>query len=568
MNFKVALTQYATLLKTLLMNTFRSMVNRDKKVEKVRGIKKLGTVGVVLLALFGIISVLAYLITMGIELTVAAINSGVVEELQYGFIALAQLSVMFFGIASLMSNLYFSKDNSLLNSLPFENAVVFGAKFSLTYLGELLFSAVIYLPLATTSGVVLISNGYDVNWTFFLVEIVNFLLIPALPLLIASVITQPVMLIVSSLKKKTLGSSIVSALGYLAFFAIYFPVVLGTSSIGESGVMDNNAVAIFVNLKKVTIFNYPLVKAMFGENSAVNIIIYLAGVCIALAIAIIISVYFYKKAITRGAEGEYKTAKTTKTSNNESKSIIKSYLFKDWKTLLHTPQLFVSAVLMSLMPIVVVFFMNTAFSSDMSLEEEMNPRFFMVALATYMVSLMMAVGNPFSFIGFSLEGKNLYMIKSLPISIKDIVKAKFIFASAVTVVATIVLTIGYPLASGIKNAVAIIGLPLQALISGLSFSAIGLYSDLRKPNLSWTSVNEITRNNMKVAKPMFLYVGLSFVYMIIGIMLAVFGDVFKLEETLTFAIYHIICIIPPSVVLAVYVRRLFNAEELFRRIGG
>ena len=568
MNFKVALTQYATLLKTLLMNTFRSMVNRDKKVEKVRGIKKLGTVGVVLLALFGIISVLAYLIMMGIELTVAAINSGVVEELQYGFIALAQLSVMFFGIASLMSNLYFSKDNSLLNSLPFENAVAFGAKFSLTYLGELLFSAVIYLPLATTSGVVLISNGYDVNWTFFLVEIVNFLLIPALPLLIASVITQPVMLIVSSLKKKTLGSSIVSALGYLAFFAIYFPVVLGTSSIGESGVMDNNAVAIFVNLKKVTIFNYPLVKAMFGENSAVNIIIYLAGVCIALAIAIIISVYFYKKAITRGAEGEYKTAKTTKTSNNESKSIIKSYLFKDWKTLLHTPQLFVSAVLMSLMPIVVVFFMNTAFSSDMSLEEEMNPQFFMVALATYMVSLMMAVGNPFSFIGFSLEGKNLYMIKSLPISIKDIVKAKFIFASAVTIVATIVLTIGYPLASGIKNAVAIIGLPLQALISGLSFSAIGLYSDLRKPNLSWTSVNEITRNNMKVAKPMFLYVGLSFVYMIIGIMLAVFGDVFKLEETLTFAIYHIICIIPPSVVLAVYVRRLFNAEELFRRIGG
>lgn len=568
MNFKVALTQYATLLKTLLMNTFRSMVNRDKKVEKVRGIKKLGTVGVVLLALFGIISVLAYLITMGIELTVAAINSGVVEELQYGFIALAQLSVMFFGIASLMSNLYFSKDNSLLNSLPFENAVAFGAKFSLTYLGELLFSAVIYLPLATTSGVVLISNGYDVNWTFFLVEIVNFLLIPALPLLIASVITQPVMLIVSSLKKKTLGSSIVSALGYLAFFAIYFPVVLGTSSIGESGVMDNNAVAIFVNLKKVTIFNYPLVKAMFGENSAVNIIIYLAGVCIALAIAIIISVYFYKKAIIRGAEGEYKTSKTTKTSSNESKSIIKSYLFKDWKTLLHTPQLFVSAVLMSLMPIVVVFFMNTAFSSDMSLEEEMNPQFFMVALATYMVSLMMAVGNPFSFIGFSLEGKNLYMIKSLPISIKDIVKAKFIFASAVTIVATIVLTIGYPLASGIKNAVAIIGLPLQALISGLSFSAIGLYSDLRKPNLSWTSVNEITRNNMKVAKPMFLYVGLSFVYMIIGIMLAVFGDVFKLEETLTFAIYHIICIIPPSVVLAVYVRRLFNAEELFRRIGG
>ena len=55
---------------------------------------------------------------------------------------------------------------------------------------------------------------------------------------------------------------------------IYFPVVMGTSSIGESGALDNNAIGIFVNLKKVTIFNYPLVSAMMGNNAIVNILIY------------------------------------------------------------------------------------------------------------------------------------------------------------------------------------------------------------------------------------------------------------------------------------------------------
>ncbi|MBO7177522.1 MAG: hypothetical protein J6V69_00300 [Clostridia bacterium] len=396
----------------------------------------------------------------------------------------------------------------------------------------------------------------------------NFLLIPALPLLLASLITQPIMLLVSNLKKKSLGTSIVTAIGYLAFFAIYFPVVMGTSSIGESGALDNNAIGIFVNLKKVTIFNYPLVSAMMGNNAIVNILIYFAGVCVALALAIGISVYFYKKATIKGGEGEYKGAKKAKSSANENKSPIKSYLHKDFNTLLHTPSLFVSVLLTTLMPIVVIFFMNTAFKADMDMGEEMDAELFVVALATYMVSLLTAVGNPFAFIGFSLEGKNLYMIKSLPIAIKDIVKTKFIFASAISVIASVVIMIGYPLASGIKNAVTIIGLPLQALTSGLSFSAIGLYSDLKNPNLNWTNINEITRNNLKVAKPMLLYVGLSFVYMIIGIMLAVFRTALNLDMTLTLAIYHVICIVAPVVILAIYIKRLFNAEELFRRIGG
>lgn len=567
MNFKVALTQYATLVKTLLINTLKSSF-KNERVMKVRGIKKLGSVGVALLALLGVSGVLFYLVSIGVELTIASINSGTVEELQYGFIALAQLSVTFFGIASLMSNLYFSKDNALLNSLPFEEGVVFGAKFTLTYLGELLFAGVVYLPLATTSGVVLMLNGYSVSWTFFLVEIVNFLLIPALPLLIASIIAQPVMLLVANLKKKTLGVSIVTALGYIAFFALYFPVVLGTSSIAESGALDGNAVAIFVNLKKATIFNYPLVNALLGNNEVVNILIYVLGVCVSLALAVGISVYFYKKATLRGGEGEYKSVKKVKNNLNENKSLVKSYFYKDFKTLLHTPQLFVSVLMTTLMPMLVIFFMNTAFKADMEIGEEMDVELFIVALATYMVSLLMAVGNPFAFIGFSLEGKNLYMIKSLPISIKDIVKTKFIFSATITLVASAVITIGYPLASGMRNAVTIIGLPLQALASGLSFSAIGLYSDLKNPNLNWTNVNEITRNNLKVAKPMLLYVGLSFAYMIIGIMLAVFKTALNLDVTIILAVYHGVCLIAPAVVLAVYIRRLWNAEELFRRIGG
>ena len=116
--------------------------------------------------------------------------------------------------------------------------------------------------------------------------------------------------------------------------------------------------------------------------------------------------------------------------------------------------------------------------------------------------------------------------------------------------------------------IAIIGLPLQALITGLSFNAIGLYNDLKKPNLSWTNINEITRNNLKTAKPMMLYLLLSFLYLIIGIIIAVFGEALQLDEYLLIGIYYVICLMSPSVILVVYIKKLFNSEELYRKIGG
>ena len=564
---KVAIKQYFSLLISLLKNTFSISIKQEKD-KSVKGFKRLGKVGVILLALLGGGAILAYLVTMSIELTVASINSGTVNELQYAFIALAQITVTFFGIASLISNLYFAKDNKLLLSLPFENGVVFGAKFTLTYMGELLFATLVYLPLVTTSGVVLINHGDDIGWSFFLVEIINLLLLPAFPLLVATLISQPIMWLVSHMKRKSIGNSITMAIFYVAFFVLYFALVMGTSSIGENGVLDSGVISLFVNLKKVTIFNYPLVEALIGNKTALNLLIYVAGVIVAVALATLLSIFFYKKALLKNEEGDGKTIVKVKNSENKSNTLLKSYMIKDLKMLIHTPQLFINLILLVVLPSVVLFFMRGAFTADAEMAEAMNPNFFLVAMATYLVSLLSCAGNPFAYIGFSLEGKNLYMIKSLPISAKDIIKEKFLFASSITLLASVVLGICYPFASGIKNAVAIIGLPLQGLVTGLSFNAIGLYSDLKQPNLTWTNINEITRNNLKTIKPMMLYLLLSFLYLIIGIIFAVFSEALKLDEYLLMTIYYLICLIAPTIIISIYFKKLFNSEDLYRKIGG
>ncbi|MBQ8177836.1 MAG: hypothetical protein IJ033_01460 [Clostridia bacterium] len=566
-----AFLQYKSLLKVFLSNLI-ALPSKKQVTEKTTGAKKLGKIGVLALAAFGFVSIFAYLILVAYELTVASINSGRVVELQYAFMAMAQITVLLFGLASLLNNLYFAKDNALLCSLPFKKGVVFLSKFTMTYLGELLFAALVYLPLTITSLVTLMQYDYPgVNGLSFVVVVINLLFIPALPLLAATLISQPLMRLVSLLKKRTLGNSLVMALCYVAFFALYFPLVIGVSTVGETGVLGGDMIGAFVALKNYTIFNYPLVNATLNNNVLLNLVIYFAGVLVVGVISVLLSFVFYKKSLMKLSEGDGIVAKKVKNAKNTANSTIKSFLIKDFKTLLHTPQLLINCIMVIVLPSIIIAFMSGEFGQSM-LEEEfasnINTNVFVLSLATYLVALLSCAGNPFGYIGFSIEGKNLYMLKSLPISHKDVIKSKFIFSVLITAVSSLVLLIVFPFASGIKNAVAIVGLPLQSFATGISFSAIGLYSDLKNPNLNWVNINEITRNNLKTIKPMMLYLALSFVYLIVGIVLAVLMQAITLNEYLVVTVYYVICLTAPVVIFVLYFKKLLNAEDLMSKIGG
>ncbi len=563
----VAVKQYISLVKTMLLNLF-SINRQPSKVKEKGTLTKVAKVGVILLLAFSALLIIGYLVVTAYELTVAAILSGTVVELQYAFIAMSQLTVLFFGMASLMNVLFLNKDNAVLSPLPFRKGVVFFAKFTIVYLGELALAALVYVPMVATSGAVMIRYGFAVTWTFFLVEVINALLIPTLPLLIAVIVSEPLAFLVARLKRKSLGNSIVMGVCYLAFFAVYFLFVMGSSSIGETGNFDGDVIGLFAKLKEFTVFNYPLTEALIGNNVALNLLIYVVGVALVTAISVGLSFIFFQKTIMRGSEGEGASNKKKILSTNERKSFMKSFFIKDLKVVLHTPQVLISIIMTIVLPCLVVFIMSNVTMGDPELEQEMDSKLFINALTTYLVSLLCCAGNPLSYLGFSLEGKNLIILKSLPIDVKALIKEKFLFASSVTALSAVVLLIVYPIASGINNVVAIIGVPLQALASGVSFSAIGLYSDLKKPNYLWTNINEILRNNVKPIKPMLLYVVLSFIYLILGIFIAVFSSALSINVTLSLFIYHVVCLIAPTVIFALFYKKMLNSEELYNRIGG
>lgn len=567
MAFKLGLNQYRSLLKVLLINSLSFSKEKGAKVD-MKPIKKVGQIGVAILLIWAVVGVLGYLILNAVELTKLALDSNLVKELHYGFIAVAQISVMFFGIAGLINNLYFAKDTQTLLGLPMRNGVVFGAKLTVTYLGELLFSSIIYLPLATASAIFLMNSGYAIDYTFFISEIFIALFIPIVPLLVSTLISQPIMWVVSKLKNRSLGSTIGMAICYVAFFILYFALIMGVSSMSEQGALSSGAIAIFVGLKKGTIFNYPLIEALFGNKVALNLFLYFIGMAIILAVAILLTLVFYRNSIKKFGEGEGRSASKIKSGSDKANSFIKSFLMKDFKFLLSQSQLLLNVIITIIVPFIAVFFIKTGFSNDMEGSASMNNEVFLVAMTTYLMSLISCVGNPFGYVGFSLEGKNLYVLKSMPISARSICKAKLLFASCITAIVALGTLIMFPIVSGITNPIVIICQPIQILVMGVSFNVMALYSDLKKPNLNWNNVNELTRNNFKVLKPMLLSMGLAFAYLIIGILLAVFSNTLGLGDYLIYGIYYVVCLIAPVIIFAIFYKKLLNAEEVLEGIGG
>ncbi len=569
---KDSFKQYFSLLKTLVRNNFSISKINKKQENPVNGWKKtLGTVGVSVLLSIGFLVILAYLIVTSLELTLSAIHANAVVELQYSFIALAELTVLFFGLASLMSNLYFSKDNTLLLSLPFKKGVVFSAKFTITYLSELLFASIIYLPLALTSGIVLLSNGVNVGWSYFLVVFLSLLMLPALPLLLSTILSQPLMLIVAKLKKKSLANSLVMGIIYAGCFALYFVFIMVSSVREDDGSLPSGIIGVLFTLKKITIFNYPLVEALIGNSVALNLFLYFVGVAIVFILTVLLSNLFYRKTLLRAEEGDGVSKTVTKISNIKAQPFLKSYIIKDIKNVISHPSLLLNVLLMVLMPVVIMVVMSLTLSGDsdfMEIEAGLNKELFMVAILSYITSLIVCAGNPIANVGFSLEGKNLLILKSYPVSKKEIIRAKLILANAITVCVSVLLFIVFPLASGINNVVAVIGLPLLALATGWGYNAMGLLNDLKRPNYNWTNLNEITRNNTRTVKPMLLFLALSFLNLVIGIFAAVFGSLLPVNEYIILSIYYLLVLVAPTTIFVVYYKRLLNAEELFEAIGG
>ena len=574
---KEGFRQYGVLVKTLVRNNLYNIL-RAKRNRIKTSKDRAKSVGIAVAAIFGIIAFVAFEIGIALSLASSAFKSGLYDEVIYVFLTAAQLIIFFFGILTVTSNLYFSKDNAILAPMPFRRSVVFSAKFTVAYFGELFISALFVIPTTVTVGIVAASSGFAFPWYYYPLCAIAALVAPIVPLAIISLISVPLMRLAAIFKRHKVGQALAMTVLYGVFIALYFAMIIGLNSTEPGEMLGGGAVSALKTIKEVGVMNLPLVALMTGLKLPTEGILIAcgvaAGVLALLALTFFVGTFFSlasEEGYARSAGGKRKSRSTFDSARipGAKRSAYSAFLIKEFKTLFNTPVLLMNVILTLVLPAVMMVFFRFVYSGGEEFEmftvDGVN--MMVVGMITYVCFLVCSSSNPVSSIGFSREGKNLLYLKTLPVSAKVIVYSKLAFATIVSVVSAIFMAVAFPFCTGIYNPVAIVLFPLLMLAGSFASNCMLLYNDLKNPNYTWNNISEISKNNKRLVKPMLLNLAVGLVYAVFACVLGalkVGGNAYAVT-----GIFFGAALVPPIIISVLAFGKLTaEPQKLFDEIGG
>ena len=512
------MSNYVSVLKLLIKNMFRRDMAKEKSLTKTL------LVGLSLLIAYAAIGFLFVTLIYFMGSTFAAFS--LQSEFISMILACGLMVVLIFGIVTVLTCLYFSKDTEFFFALPIKPATIFAAKLTVVYLIELSITALIMLPCLIAAGIVM-----NLSAIFYVIMPFAVLFTPVIPLVLASVIAIPVMYIVSFLKNRGALGSIVVILLFGGFFGLYYAGIsqmqnMNPEEIDLSGMQD-----MFRKIASTMYPLYALARAMtatpvFGLGTAASVAVNLAiyfGIVLALgAIVMLISSAVYR----RGASGQLEGAKRNKTANvaYRGSGTLKALMKKEWREILRTPAFALNCLLGIVMcPIIVVFFGLTTKTSATAGEMMNQPESQILIMNTVMRFVMlwfvmfMSVGtNAGPATALSREGEKFYYTKIIPVDYKTQLRAKSYVYIIIGSLSSIFGAIA--MAAIDFNAVFFIFSLMFLLIYNFAAVHLGMLLDVNNPKLKWTTPNEAVKHNKNV-------VATVFGSMLVSMLLAVGGGI-------------------------------------------
>ncbi len=412
------------------------------------------------------------------------------------------LSLFVFGTSfmTIMEGIYKSgslifncKDDQLLLSLPISRRTVLFIRLFKFYVFELIFNTVFLLPI-----MIAYIRWASVTWTYYLTSFIMLLLLPIIPIVISCIIGVIISSLSSRFKYKNAAQIIISMI---------FVLLIMFGSWNMDGVINYIVEHATSMNDLVTKIYYPagMYAKLVTDFNVVDLLVLILVHVVISVITILVLGKFYFKINSRLKR--VKTTSNSKKLNNENylikaKSPIKSLIGKEITTFFKTPVFIINAgfalVLYLILAIMILFKSDAMISAisgsetilNLSVEEIMNNISLIVFILILFTSFMTSITNSI----ISLEGKNINILKSLPISTKTILMGKILAALLIT---TPVLLVGDILLI-VKFKISIIEAILLLLISivvPLISHFIGIIINLKYPKLEWESETDVVKQS-------------------------------------------------------------------------
>ena len=473
------------LVKKQMAEIFRSYFY-DSKKSKARS--KGATTAYFIFFTFLMTGILGGMFAILAQTLCAPLHAAGVDWLYFAMMGLIAILLGAFGsVFNTYSTLYLAKDNDLMLSLPIPVPTLMASRLTTVYLMGLLYSGVVILPAILV---------YWVVTAFTLPAVLGSLLLTALISVFVLTVSCALGFVVAKISLKLKRKSLITVIVSLAFFGVYYFAVFKAQTLISE--LLSNALAFGEVVKGAA---YPIY--LFGQVGVGDPIACLAVTLVVAALFalmwILISRSFLKLATSTG-KSERKVYRETDV---RQKNVSSTLLGKEFSRFLSSPNYMLNCGLgILILPLCGALLLWKGGTIISILNEVFVTRPGSVPLLLCAMGCMIASMNDMAVPSVSLEGKNLWLIQSLPVKPWQVLRAKLSVQLLLTGIpmlfCLLCMAMVYPFAP-LDIALA----ALQNLSFVLLSALFGLFMGLKMPNLNWTQEITVIKQSMGVMIALF-----------------------------------------------------------------
>lgn len=373
------------------------------------------------------------------------------------------------------------KDNDMLFSIPIKFKHILASRVLSLYIINLVYAIIIFMPSFILYGII-----SKQSILFYLIGVLMTLFLPIIPIIIASAFGFLIAIVSSKGKSHKFVELFFT---FVVFFAVFFSF----SFIRQIGNLFIQNIQNIENFLKKYLYIIYLIKDIISNVNIISFIIFIVINIIVVYLFLLVLSKQYKKILSKlKDEKKLNSKKEKKYVRN---GIINSMLKKEVKRYISsTIYVFNTAfgpILYVLLTIYVLIFGNNAINQVLNQGGLGDNSIFKIIIL--LTSFIICMTNT-ACSSISLEGKNFWIVKSLPIKEMDVFKSKILLNIIVAFPITFICTILLYVKLKLNILECILNLVL-IMVLALCIAQFGILINLKYPRFDYITETQVVKQS-------------------------------------------------------------------------
>lgn len=462
-----------------------SWVYIDRKSGKSRSKKGIVIYALLYMVIFGFLASMFFAAAQALCKPLMEVNLG---WLYFALMGLISVAMGVFGsVFSTYSSLYLAKDNDMLLSMPIAPSKILAVRLCGVYAMGLLYELLVMIPTVMVYFRNSPSGAAAIIFTLLIPLILSFFV-----LTLSCVLGWAVAFIGSRIKNKNIVTVILS----VAFIAGYYYIYSRAYTILQRILTDPQAAGNSV--KNILFPLYHMGLAAEGKFTSLLIFTAITAALFAAVCAVLSKSFLGIATSSRGAaKAKYKGRAV------KSKSVDGALLGKELKRFFASPTYMLNCgfgIIIMLAAAVALLIKGSYINALIG--EIFGQQKDIIALIAAAAICMITSMNDITAPSVSLEGKNIWLIQSLPVTAVQVLRAKIKLHLLLNLIPALILTICAEIVLK-PNILYALLIPAAVSLFVLFIALVGLFFNLKFPNLKWTNEAVPVKQSMGVMLTLF-----------------------------------------------------------------